>query len=162
MNNLLDRGLIEAKGRLDAPGRPMLYGTTNDFLRCFGLKDLKELPQTSEEIQSMFANTSNVSEDAEEIEGGEQLSLEEKIDIEENTADQLTESDNHELSYDDNTDVENEPSADDDHGLTGDEASYESIQDSSYQESDEVDIEDDDFDGDPSADEYIEFEEDGE
>ena len=159
MNNLLDRGLIEAKGRLDAPGRPMLYGTTNDFLRCFGLKDLKELPQTSEEIQSMFANTSNVSEDAEEIEGGEQLSLEEKIDIEENTADQLTESDNHELSYDDNTDVENEPSADDDHGLTGDEASYESIQDSSYQESDEVDIEGDDFDGDPSADEYIEFEE---
>ena len=46
MNNLLDRGLIESKGRLDAPGRPMLYGTTNDFLRCFGLKDLKELPQT--------------------------------------------------------------------------------------------------------------------
>ena len=44
MNNLLDRGLIEPKGRLDAPGRPMLYGTTTDFLRSFGLKDLSELP----------------------------------------------------------------------------------------------------------------------
>ena len=31
VNNLLDRGLIEAKGRLDAPGRPMLFGTTPDF-----------------------------------------------------------------------------------------------------------------------------------
>lgn len=76
MNNLLDRGLIESKGRLDAPGRPMLYGTTNDFLRCFGLKDLKELPQTTEEVQSMFANTSNVSDDiTEEIVDGEQLQL---------------------------------------------------------------------------------------
>lgn len=74
MNNLIDRGLIESKGRLDAPGRPMLYGTTSDFLRCFGLKDLSELPQTTEEIQSMFANTSNVPED-EEAGDGEQLEL---------------------------------------------------------------------------------------
>ncbi len=54
MNNLLDRGLIESKGRLDAPGRPMLYGTTTDFLRCFGLSGLEELPATSEEIMNMF------------------------------------------------------------------------------------------------------------
>ena len=44
VNNLLDRGLIEAKGRLDAPGRPMLFGTTADFLRCFGLSSLADLP----------------------------------------------------------------------------------------------------------------------
>ena len=44
VNNLLDRGLIEAKGRLDAPGRPMLFGTTPDFLRCFGLTSLADLP----------------------------------------------------------------------------------------------------------------------
>ena len=49
MNNLLDRGLIESKGRLDAPGRPMLYGTTADFLRCFGLSSLSELPGVSSE-----------------------------------------------------------------------------------------------------------------
>jgi len=54
MNNLLDRGLIEAKGRLDAPGRPMLYGTTSDFLRSFGLKDISALPTTTEEIKDMF------------------------------------------------------------------------------------------------------------
>jgi len=54
MNNLLDRGLIESKGRLDAPGRPMLYGTTQDFLRCFGLKDLSMLPGTSDELMEVF------------------------------------------------------------------------------------------------------------
>ena len=46
MNNLIDRGLIECKGRMDVPGRPMLYGTTNDFLRCFGLNSLADLPGT--------------------------------------------------------------------------------------------------------------------
>ncbi len=65
MNNLLDRGLIECKGRLDVPGRPMLYGTTSDFLRSFGIKDLSELPRTSEDVQAMFAKASNVNEDAE-------------------------------------------------------------------------------------------------
>lgn len=54
MNNLLDRGLIESKGRLDAPGRPMLYGTTQDFLRCFGLSDLSMLPGTTDELMEVF------------------------------------------------------------------------------------------------------------
>lgn len=44
INALVEKGLIEEKGRLDAPGRPWLYGTTADFLRCFGLKSLEELP----------------------------------------------------------------------------------------------------------------------
>lgn len=35
VNTLCQRGLIEEKGRLDVPGRPVLYGTTSDFLRCF-------------------------------------------------------------------------------------------------------------------------------
>ena len=67
MNNLLDRGLIEMKGRLDAPGRPMLYGTTHDFLRVFGLKSIEELPRTAEEIQDMFAKASNIEIKQEEI-----------------------------------------------------------------------------------------------
>lgn len=49
ISSLLERGLIEAVGRLDAPGRPMLYGTTSDFLRCFGLSSLSELPGVSSE-----------------------------------------------------------------------------------------------------------------
>ena len=53
---LLERGLIESVGRLDAPGRPMLYGTTADFLRCFGLSSLSELPGvTSEEAADILA-----------------------------------------------------------------------------------------------------------
>ncbi len=46
VNSLLDKGLIEAVGRLDAPGRPMLYGTTEKFLRVFGLTSLSDLPET--------------------------------------------------------------------------------------------------------------------
>ena len=46
MNSLIDKGLIEACGRLDAPGRPMLYATTEKFLRVFGLRSLSELPET--------------------------------------------------------------------------------------------------------------------
>lgn len=43
-NSLIDKELIEACGRLDAPGRPMLYRTTDKFLRVFGLNSLEELP----------------------------------------------------------------------------------------------------------------------
>ena len=45
MNSLIDKGLIETCGRLDAPGRPMLYGTTDKFLRVFGLASVNELPE---------------------------------------------------------------------------------------------------------------------
>lgn len=67
MNNLIDRGLIECKGRLDVPGRPMLFGTTNDFLRAFGLKSLDELPSTTEEMNAAFSRAKNDAE----AEGGE-------------------------------------------------------------------------------------------
>ena len=46
VNSLIDKALIEACGRLDAPGRPMLYVTTEKFLRVFGLSSLSELPAT--------------------------------------------------------------------------------------------------------------------
>ncbi len=46
VNSLIDKGLIEACGRLDAPGRPMLYATTDKFLRVFGITSLSELPAT--------------------------------------------------------------------------------------------------------------------
>jgi len=44
MSNLVAKGLIEEQGRLEVPGRPILYGTTPDFLRCFGLASISELP----------------------------------------------------------------------------------------------------------------------
>lgn len=46
VNSLIDKGLIESCGRLDAPGRPMLYVTTDKFLRVFGIQSLTELPAT--------------------------------------------------------------------------------------------------------------------
>ncbi len=45
---LCQRGLLEEKGRLDLPGRPLLYGTTPDFLRCFCLTSLADLPELPE------------------------------------------------------------------------------------------------------------------
>lgn len=44
INLLTERGLIESAGRLQAPGRPVLYKTTPVFLRTFGISDIEELP----------------------------------------------------------------------------------------------------------------------
>jgi len=44
VKTLLDRRLIKIVGKKEAPGKPMLYGTTREFLEYFGLKDLTELP----------------------------------------------------------------------------------------------------------------------
>ena len=44
ITRLVERGLIKDVGRLEVPGRPILYGTTDEFLRQFGLKTIKELP----------------------------------------------------------------------------------------------------------------------
>ena len=44
VNRLAERGLVEECGRLDAPGRPILYKTTQNFLRCFGISTPKDLP----------------------------------------------------------------------------------------------------------------------
>ena len=44
LQRLIERNLIREVGRLEVPGRPILYGTTDEFLRQFGLKTLKELP----------------------------------------------------------------------------------------------------------------------
>ena len=46
VSSLIDKALISSCGRLDAPGRPMLYATTDKFLRVFGLTSLSELPAT--------------------------------------------------------------------------------------------------------------------
>jgi len=73
MNSLIDRGLIECTGRLDVPGRPMLYGTTSDFLRSFGLDTLASLPATSDELMAMFQKARDKEEG--EINDAEQLSM---------------------------------------------------------------------------------------
>ena len=46
INKLISYDLVKELGRKDAPGRPLLFGTTEQFLRSFGVKDLTELPGT--------------------------------------------------------------------------------------------------------------------
>jgi len=45
LKKLLDREIVEEQGRLDAPGMPILYGTTPEFLKLFGLKSLEDVPE---------------------------------------------------------------------------------------------------------------------
>ena len=63
ISSLVQKGLIEEKGRLDLPGRPLIYGTTDRFLRCFSLNsldDLPELPKT-EEVENIAKDDSQTS-----------------------------------------------------------------------------------------------------
>lgn len=48
IGNLTQKGLIEERGRLELPGKPLLYGTTETFLRCFQLESLDDLPPIPE------------------------------------------------------------------------------------------------------------------
>ena len=58
VSNLIQKGLIEEKGRLDLPGRPLVYGTTDRFLRCFSLNSLDDLPDLPEEEKQDDSQTS--------------------------------------------------------------------------------------------------------
>ena len=54
VNKLVEYGLVEEKGRLEAPGRPLLFGTTEEFLRRFSLQSLDELPSVNPEQIEYF------------------------------------------------------------------------------------------------------------
>ncbi len=64
---LTERGLIEECGRLDAPGRPILYSTTKEFLRSFGLNTLADLPDIKE-LTEQFPYVQAEVEQGEQIE----------------------------------------------------------------------------------------------
>lgn len=53
VSTLCQKGLLEERGRLDLPGRPLLYGTTPNFLRCFCLTTLADLPELPEKPEIM-------------------------------------------------------------------------------------------------------------
>ena len=66
--SLCEKGLIEEKGRLELPGRPLVYGTTDNFLRCFSMRslgDLPPLPQDNEETEEN--NETNEEKTTEEV-----------------------------------------------------------------------------------------------
>ncbi len=67
VTSLCEKGLIEEKGRLELPGRPLIYGTTPDFLRCFSLESLADLPPVpSPQKPAVELTDTTVSEEGEE------------------------------------------------------------------------------------------------
>ena len=98
LNRLIEYDLVEEAGRMDAPGRPMMYKTTDEFLRMFGyksLKDLPELPKLKEEVaEQMKFEDSIVDENQEKLETDNSTQIDEKEDTENttNSTDTLIES----------------------------------------------------------------------
>lgn len=80
VNKLLERNLIEEVGRLDAPGRPMLFGTTDEFLRCFGIESVMSLPDID------FDESEYLPEDTEEIHSEAESSVEQDNELSEDMA----------------------------------------------------------------------------
>ncbi len=70
VSTLIEKGLVEERGRLELPGRPLLYGTTKVFLRSFSLNDLSDLPPLPKD-------NIELGEVAEQLEIAEKLNTEE-------------------------------------------------------------------------------------
>ena len=82
--SLCDKGLLAERGFLDAPGRPVLFGTTDTFLRCFGLESIKDLPEAdlSELPEQLTITGSTESVPVAKPDDGESASVrEEEADI---------------------------------------------------------------------------------
>lgn len=74
IGSLTAKGLVEEKGRLELPGRPLLYGTTENFLRCFNVSSLEQLPPLPENDEEKSEDSSDVDK------GDEQINLLDKQD----------------------------------------------------------------------------------
>ncbi len=75
--SLVDKGLVTERGTLDAPGRPILFGTTDAFLRCFGLESIDDLPKnelamSGEQVAIDFSENSDGTENKVINEEGEE------------------------------------------------------------------------------------------
>lgn len=77
VRNLMERRLVKIVGKKDVAGRPMLYGTSVEFLQYFGLKDLSSLP-TLKEFQELDAGENTLVEDLPERESGDSGPLQEE------------------------------------------------------------------------------------
>ena len=70
VSSLVSRQLIEEKGRLELPGRPLVYGTTEHFLRCFNISSIDELPPLPDDEENQDSDSENESQ---EKDGTEQV-----------------------------------------------------------------------------------------
>lgn len=79
VSRLMEYGLVNEVGRLDAPGRPILLGTTEDFLRAFGVQSLDELPDISPEMIENFKEEAEIEAGIDNI--GDQIDGQISFDI---------------------------------------------------------------------------------
>lgn len=88
LQTLVDRYLVTAVGRKEAPGRPVLYGTTSEFLEHFGLKELAELPELPEAALEALSSIEDrtVSGESQETVGRPQASMSESSEAEQQEA----------------------------------------------------------------------------
>lgn len=63
ISSLCQKSLIEERGRLDLPGRPLIYGTTAEFLRCFCISSLDELPPLPDNTSSESTDDNSAEND---------------------------------------------------------------------------------------------------
>lgn len=94
IQKLVERGLIKDNGRLEVPGRPILYGTTDEFLRQFGLETLKELPsidlyadeesKSSIDILSKAIEEINITSEEEEKSHDDDVEINSEVAIDNN------------------------------------------------------------------------------
>ncbi len=66
VNSLVDKGLLAEAGRLDLPGRPIAYKTTDNFLRCFRLSSLEDLPPIPDKQEQITIDEITKENDTEE------------------------------------------------------------------------------------------------
>ena len=69
VNRLIEFGLVEEKGRQESPGRPILFGTTEEFLRRFGLSSTEDLPPINEELLLKVKELEEYAQNSLEMEG---------------------------------------------------------------------------------------------
>ena len=80
LNNLISAGLVEEVGRLDAPGRPILFGTGEEFLRCFNLTSISQLPDV--ELEYNFEDLNKELVEAEQVEFDQAKEADDGFEIE--------------------------------------------------------------------------------
>lgn len=76
LGSLTTKGLVEEKGRLELPGRPLLYGTTENFLRCFNLESIENLPPLPESDKN--ANSEEESEKEQPVNNSNEIEQSDK------------------------------------------------------------------------------------
>ena len=93
VNTLVERGLLEEAGRIEVPGRPVTYRTTAQFLRCFGLQSIADLPPLPNSAEPTMFDLPLDFEAAEEANTDTENIAEENLETVEadSTAEELTE-----------------------------------------------------------------------